>query len=304
LLVVVVCLLFVATLAASSPATTNHEPPNTNQQSPTTNHEPPTSLGELLDRASRYVEAFQRNFGSVVAEERYEQTTRRVMGATTTSVQRGGGPTDTVLVSDFLLVQVPGEGWLPFRDVFERDGKQIRDRQERLAALFLNGSSRASFDQARAIMDESARYNIGNVSRNINVPTLPLPFLLAINRKRFQFKSVKRGDDDPGAVVEFRESGRPTFISTTGGRDLPVSGRFWIDERDGIVLRTELHALDTSVEAHITVSYEPDAGTGLRVPVRMEERYRRGRDPVEVRGVATYSRFRRFQVSTSEEVAN
>jgi hypothetical protein len=76
-----------------------------------------------------------------------------------------------------------------------------------------------------------------------------------------------------------------------------------VDEQDGTVLRTELHALDTSVEAHITVSYEPDASTGLRVPVRMEERYRRGRDPVEVRGVATYSRFRRFQVSTSEEVA-
>jgi len=262
------------------------------------------TVDELLARAGAYVETFQRNFGSVVAEERYEQTTRRVMGATTTSVQRGGGgPTDTVLVSDFLLVQVPGEGWLPFRDVFERDGKQVRDRQERLAALFLNGSSRASFEQARAIMDESARYNIGNVSRNINVPTLPLPFLLASNRKRFQFKSVKRSDDDPGAVVEFKESGRPTFISTTGGRDLPVSGRFWVDDQDGTVLRTELHAVDTSVEAHITVSYEPDPGTGLRVPVRMEERYRRGRDPVEVRGVATYSRFRRFQVSTSEEIA-
>ena len=107
--------------------------------------------------------------------------------------------------------------------------------------------------------------------------------------------------NDPGAVIEFKETGRPTFISTTGGRDLPVNGRFWVDERDGTVLRTELRAVDTSVEAHIVVTYEPDAGTGLMVPVRMEERYRRSRDPMEVRGVATYSRFRRFQVSTSEE---
>jgi hypothetical protein len=61
---------------------------------------------------------------------------------------------------------------LPFRDVFERDGKQVRDRQERLAALFLKGSSRSAFEQARAIMDEGARYNIGNVARNINMPTL------------------------------------------------------------------------------------------------------------------------------------
>jgi hypothetical protein len=290
--------LFVAAVAATEPESSNQDRP------PTTNHQPPTSLDSLLARAGAYVETFQRNFGAVVAEERYEQTTRRVPGANTTSVQRGGGgPTDTVLVSDFLLVQVPGEGWLPFRDVFERDGKQVRDRQERLAALFLNGSSRKAFDQARAIMDESARYNIGNVSRNINVPTLPLPFLLATNRKRFQFRSLKRGDDDPGAVIEFKETGRPTFISTTGGRDLAVNGRFWVDEQDGTVLRTELHAVDTGVEAHITVSYEFDAGTGLRVPVRMEERYRRARDPVEVRGVATYSRFRRFQVSTSEEIA-
>lgn len=263
------------------------------------------SVDDLLARAGAYVESFQRNFGSVVAEERYQQTIRRALGSNTTSVQRGGGgPTETVLVSDFLLVQIPGEGWLPFRDVFERDGKQVRDRQERLAALFLKGSSRSALDQARAIMDEGARYNIGNVARNINVPTLPLPFLTAPLRQRFSFKLGKRDDSDPGAVIEFRETGRPTFISTTGSRDLPVSGKFWVDERDGTVLRTEMHAVDTGVEAHIVVTYEVDSATRLRVPMRMEERYRRGRDPMEVRGVATYSRFRRFQVNTSEELAN
>ena len=155
-----------------------------------------------------------------------------------------------------------------------------------------------------SIMNEGARYNIGNVERNINVPTLPLPFLTARYRMRFSFKAGKQEENDAGAIIEFKETGRPTFISTTGGRDLPVSGRFWVDERDGTVLRTEVNAVDTSVEAHIVVTYEPDAGTGLRVPVRMEERYRRGRDPMEVRGVATYSRFRRFTVNTSEELAN
>jgi hypothetical protein len=34
----------------------------------------------------------------------------------------------------------------------------------------------------------------------------------------------------------------------------------------------------------------------------MEERYRNRRSTAEVRGVATYSRFRKFQVSTSEEL--
>jgi hypothetical protein len=152
-------------------------------------------------------------------------------------------------------------------------------------------------------MNESARYNIGNVERNINTPTLPLPFLTLL-KERFTFKLLKRDDDDPGEVIEFKETGRPTFITTTGNRDLPVSGRFWVDARDGTILRTELHAVDSSVEAHILVRYEMDAGIGMRVPARMEERYRRGRDPMEVRGVATYSRFRRFQVNTSEELAN
>ena len=261
------------------------------------------SLEELLARASAYVESFQRNFGSVVAEERYEQTIRRAPGANTTSVQRGAsGPMETVLVSDFLLVQVPGEGWLPFRDVFERDGKQLRDREERLAKLFLGGT-RNAIDHARAIMNEGARYNIGNVERNINTQTLPQPYLTLL-KARFTFNLLKREDDDPGEVIEFKETGRPTFITTTGNRDLPVSGRFWVDARDGAILRTELHAVDSSVEAHILVRYEMDAGIGLRVPARMEERYRRGRDPMEVRGVATYSRFRRFQVNTSEELAN
>ncbi|HEY1307526.1 MAG TPA: hypothetical protein VGF24_28430 [Vicinamibacterales bacterium] len=255
---------------------------------------------DLLARVSAYVGAFYSRFGSIVAEERYEQTIRRSPGSIGTTLQRGGGgPVSTTLVSDFLLVQVPGEGWLPFRDVFERDGQPVRDREERLAKIFLSGS-RASLDQARAIMNESARYNIGNVQRNINVPTLALTFLADGQRTHFAFKLGK--PDDDGAVIDFRETARPTYVRTTNDRDLPVNGRLWVDEQTGTIRRTELHAVDTDVEAHITVTYLQDQGLGLWVPARMEERYKRGRDPLEVRGIATYSRFRRFEVRTSENI--
>jgi len=257
---------------------------------------------DLLARVSAYVGDFYRRFGSIVAEERYEQTIRRSPGSigTGTTLQRGGGgPVSTTLVSDFLLVQVPGEGWLPFRDVFERDGQPVRDREERLAKIFLSGS-RASLDQARAIMNESARYNIGNVQRNINVPTLALTFLTDDQRTHFTFKLGK--PDDDGAVIDFRETARPTYVRTTNDRDLPVNGRLWVDEQTGTIRRTELHAVDTDVEAHITVTYLQDQGLGVWVPARMEERYKRGRDPLEVRGIATYSRFRRFEVKTSENI--
>jgi len=103
-------------------------------------------------------------------------------------------------------------------------------------------------------------------------------------------------------VIEFKETARPTFVRTTNDRDLPVNGRLWVDEQTGAIRKTELHAVDTGVEAHITVTYQLDAGLGVWAPARMEERYRRGRDSVEVRGVATYSKFRRFQVKTSENI--
>ncbi|HEY7185193.1 MAG TPA: hypothetical protein VH436_01530 [Vicinamibacterales bacterium] len=255
---------------------------------------------DLVARVGAYVGQFYRSFGSVVAEERYEQAVRRAPGSSTTSVRRGdNGPIATTLVSDFLLVQVPGEGWMPFRDVFERDGQQLRDREERLAKIFLGGS-RDSLDQMRAIMNESARYNIGNVQRNINMPTLALVFLTNDQRPRFSFKIGK--SEDEGVVIEFRETARPTFIKTANDRDIPVNGRLWVDEQDGTIHKTELHAVDTNVEAHITVTYTQDPGLGVWVPSRMEERYRAGRDSLEVRGTATYSKFRRFQVKTSENI--
>ena len=255
---------------------------------------------DLVARVGAYVGQFYRTFGSVVSEERYEQAVRRAPGSSTTSVRRGSnGPVATTLVSDFLLVQVPGEGWMPFRDVFERDGQQVRDREARLAKIFLSGS-RDSLDQARSIMNESARYNIGNVQRNINMPTLVMVFLTDDQRPHFSFKVGK--SEDEGVVIEFRETARPTFVRTANDRDIPVNGRLWVDEQDGTIHKTELHAVDTNVEAHITVTYTNDSGLGMWVPSRMDERYRAGRDSTEVRGTATYSKFRRFQVKTSENI--
>jgi hypothetical protein len=261
-----------------------------------------TDLETLVARAGAYVETFQRDFGSVVAEERYEQDVKFSIVASGVT-RRGGssGPVHTVLVSDFLLVQIPGEGWFPFRDVFERDGRPVRDRQDRLTALFLS-DSKSALDQARRIMNESARYNIGDVNRNINVPTLALPFITNEQRQFFAFSEGRADEAGELRVVDFKETGRPTFVRTTNNRDLPVNGSFWIDAATGTIHRTELHAIDTSVEAHITVTYRPDAGIGMFAPARMEERYRRPRDTNEVRGVATYSKFRRFSVTTSEEI--
>jgi hypothetical protein len=255
----------------------------------------PAAFDVVLSRMFDYVERFQREFGSMVAEERYEQTVRQAPGFSR-------GETRRVLRSDFLLVNIPGQGWLPFRDVFEADSRQIRDREDRLTALFLSGPTSDAIEHARRIMNESARYNIGDGTRNINVPTLALMYLGSDARSGMRFSEGKSDRPDQ-RVIEFLEVRRPALISTTGGRDLAARGILWVDEDTGTITRTELHADDTSLEAQVTVSFERETAVNAWVPKRMEDRFKRRGSTSEVRGVATYSRFRRFQVSTSEDIA-
>jgi hypothetical protein len=119
----------------------------------------------VLDKAGDYVATYERTFVGVVAEETYRQEVR------------GIGPTDQGgfapeargqrrdLKSDMLVRAPAGDRWIQFRDVFEVDGKPVRDRAERLAKLFLQPSASAQ-QQVDDIAAASARYNIGGVNRN------------------------------------------------------------------------------------------------------------------------------------------
>ena len=139
------------------------------------------TLDELLFRASQSVVAYERVFSNAVAEEHYLQRILRFNG--TVRRQRD-------LRSDMLLVQLPGAvSWFGFRDVFEVDGKPVRDRDERLQKLFLD-EARPPVEQATVLTRESARYNIGEVVRTVNLPTIALAFLHPLNQHRFDFKRL------------------------------------------------------------------------------------------------------------------
>ena len=101
------------------------------------------------------------------------------------------------LVSEFALVPNASTsgGWLGYRDVIEMNGKPVADRRDRLQALFR--SDAPDLEEARRIVDEGARYNIGPVSRNFNVPTTTLFFFHTGNLSRFTFrrKGRERIDD-------------------------------------------------------------------------------------------------------------
>jgi len=262
------------------------------REAPTRGRDP--ALDAVLARVADYVQNYSREVSAVVAQEAYEQ---RVMGSMAGTTFVALVPQQTrKLVSDFLLVKVPGDGWLPFRDVFEVDGKQVRERDNRLQQLFVDAPVDKAIENANTIWEESARYNIGYVRRNLNVPTLPLMFVDPQNSGRFLFR--KAGEDDQGSmrtwIVEYRENVKPTIIKTPAGADVPASGRLWVEPTSGRVVRTTLEAGG----AFITVIYRPYEGTpGLWLPASMDERY-----GTTILARATYSNVRRFRVFTEETI--
>jgi hypothetical protein len=61
--------------------------------------------------------------------------------------------------SELIMIAESANGWVEFRDVFEVDGKPVRDRDQRIVNLFMRPTNGA-IAQGRRIADESARFNI------------------------------------------------------------------------------------------------------------------------------------------------
>jgi hypothetical protein len=264
---------------------------------------PDPTLDPLLLTASAYVDRFVEGFANIVGEERYTQDV--VSGGSLLAPGRGlsAGVTHRELRSDFVLVRSGDAlGWLSFRDVFEVDGKPVRDREERLTRLFSQPASTA-LDQAARLAHESARYNIGAPERTVNTPVLALLFLQAGFQPRFRFNRTARTPEfsERVSVVAYREVEQPTVIRTVQDADRPASGRFWIDAETGRILQSELVLSGSGIEVRFTTVFQPDDRIGLAVPVRMREEYLlpSGR----LVGLATYDGFRRFQVTTETTLA-
>jgi len=273
----------------------------------------PTAQGErprledVLSAVGAYVRQYEQAFSAVVSRERYVQRTLWAGGETTRELQ-----------SEVALVAVGGSDWLVFRDVYEVDGRAVRDRDDRLAALFMKPTSDLGA-QARRIAQEGARYNVGDITRTgLNTPTQALEFLRRENQHRSSFRLGGRRTIDGVETLElrFEEVTTPRMIGTPD--DAPAVGRVWIAPTNGTVLRTELRVASSNVAAAIIVRYTWHERLSQWVPVEMAETYEaeggetmgvvdveRGggirtgvRITVECR--ADYSDFRQFSVNTSE----
>jgi hypothetical protein len=279
------CCLVTAALGLAAPGAV------TGAQSP--------DLANLLRRAEAYVTKYVEIFASVVADEHYVQDLRY------TGIRAGSPGVRRELKSELVLVAVaPPLGWRIFRDVYDVDGKPVRDRDARLLALFSGSAAGAStLAEALRIVQESARYNIGPVHRTVNVPGLPLLFLQESLRQRFEFSLDRADREMPETwVVKFAERARPTLFRGDRNVDNPSAGRLWIQADTGAIRRTEHVLSQLSATATFVTEFGPHERFGIDVPTGLVEEstgFVQGSLVPTSRlvGTATYANFRAFAVS-------
>ncbi len=207
------------------------------------------------------------------------------------------------LRSDVALVNLGAGSWIDFRDVFQVDGTDVRDHQQRVLDLFLHPAA-DSLNQARRLADESARFNIGRARRTMNIPTFALAFLTRSNqfRSRFAIDSTHTVNGVTTVVLRFAEQAKPRLIQSAD--NAAATGRFWIDASTGRVNQTELTLSTTGADAKVTVAYALHPAIKLWTPVSMDESYQIPVSSSEPEGEtdeghATYANFRAFRVDVS-----
>jgi hypothetical protein len=257
-------------------------------------------LAVLLARAGAYLTGYLPLFSAVTAEEQYKQHfSRRPEIA---SVGRSAVASHRTLRSDFVLVRMP-TAWMTFRDVFEVDGKPVRDPENRLQKVFLANWIIAVV-QAAEIDDRCARYDIGDVNRALNGPAMPLRFLDLANQNRFEFR---RGGEEVvegvrASRLDYRETATPTFIAPDRA-DAFASGAVWLEPNTGRVVKTSLELTYARerrwLKLQATVLYRPVETAGMWLPAEMRERWQSALG--DTTAVASYVNYRRFEATTGEE---
>jgi hypothetical protein len=244
---------------------------------------------DLLPRVGAYIRTFINNFSNVVAEESYKQEI--------TSPRR-----KRQLKSDVMLVKYPGaDGWLVFRDTFEVDGRSVRSEPERLTKLFVEPPESA-LRRAREITSSSAKFNLANIG-TLNNPLLVLALMQEENHGRFRFTlgNIEKSLGPDIRVLQFQEFQVPTLVKLDGNSDIFTRGLLWVEQATGRIVRTQFNVGRLGSGIQIETTFRADADLQIDVPVKLKEWYPDGQGG-DITGEATYGRFRRFQVTTTEDL--
>jgi hypothetical protein len=250
----------------------------------------PMDLDVLLDRLGTYLERYEVELGTLVADEHYVQEERRRLRTES-----------RVTEAEVLFLRLPGEAeWFGVRDVKKVNGKRVAGTGIGLVDLLKNPGADA-LQKAAAIVEASAKYNLGG-RRTTNMPTLPLEALSARNHPRYIFK--RRGGARVNGVrterLEFSEFDEPTLVTSVDGKSVWTRGMAWIDPVTGALWRAEINIAPSKpgtlrrpdLEARIRVEFVSDPAMPTLVPKELVENF-------WIRGGAGYGRgrysnYRRF----------
>lgn len=262
-------------------------------------HLPPTRA--IVASMSRYVERYQHDFVSLVADESTTQQVN-VDGVVTETRTTSGEMFATFIESD--------RAWMTVHDIAEVDGRPIPNRED-VRALLLAEPLRAIAPRVAAA---NARYNIGHVTRNFNEPTLALVLFTPARLDDVRVERVAAADQDAtgdvdasagagcgagcGALVTLRfrsREGRSIVRSAAG--PVTMRGSAIVEAASGRVRRTVVTFDDRRVEATLDTTYGLDAHVAFWVPVTFAERYIARATGEQTLVRSTFTNYRRFETS-------
>jgi hypothetical protein len=243
---------------------------------------------DVLARAGERVLQYQANLPHLIATEISEQRATAPRGYLIEVAQRR-------LVAELGWVSAgAAPDVVGVRDVVEVDGQPLRDVERSRLQMLLHGNAPTSIDDATRLLNEGARYNLAEGSRNFNLPTVALFFLHPETQPRFKW-SRKSPTSAPVWDFEFKERERPTIIRTGDGVAVFSRGTVQIDVRTGEILRTTLIVHIDKLDYTLVTEFAPVKAMGMTLPVRLEERYVTPSGTIT--GEATYDKYRRFETS-------
>jgi len=259
-----------------------------------------SQLDVVVKRASRYVDTYMKQLGSITGEERYFQTAAwedrdtRNRKITTSRTRQ--------LVSDILTVPI-GEEWIGIRHVRQIDDVTLDPMYRGFwRERFDESTPKGRADLLKAFTFESTRYNIGDIARATNLPTFPLELLSEDNLAVLSLSKI--GEERIGNAqtwkVRFTDRERHAFMMDAGiGPDerFSIAGILWIEPTTGRVFRAEVDFINRvreNIEIHMEVRFRPDPTVGLLVPATMIEHYEDRASNHEIDAHAEYTNFRKF----------
>jgi hypothetical protein len=261
-----------------------------------------TDLDAVIGRASEYVSQYEADLGNLIGGEEYVQTSVWYDNSNPPRVAKRMQRRTT---SDFLIIQV-GEEWAALRKVNRVDGLKVKETAPAFDAAFDN-SPETNAKLLQNMKHDSTEYNLGDVLREINLPTFALRVLRKSEVARFSFERTGTAKIDGIQTwkIRFRESPGRSLVQGGKGEPLYSTGTLWIEPESGRVLQTEFIVenpyAQTKVKGDIQVTYGTGKNVKILVPTMMIEHYDSRYNNVDCR--ADYSNFRPFEVDVKFEIS-